>query len=268
VQSVVSTPPRASAAFVQYGKHYLTAPESAANGGPEPVPGDRKNTAPPIHFRRWSSQRLRSGIIGFPSRRARSRRQLQSNTTCGNLVPAHLAARPPGNPARVTNTARCNSKKQRQWSGEAGDRASGAVEQKRRRHRPSTATRSSWLNRGYRLDFFKSLPSPPSAICCDPETVQVVAPTSTEFFHPSPVVVGEPEHNTGKRFRTVRVRLGVRSRESDRPLRIVPDPRRLAQSRAIPPVNIGGGTGQRRFRRLLRHLSSRRRGSTPWTSLW
>jgi type II secretory pathway pseudopilin PulG len=224
--------------FVQYGKQYYGQIVSATGGN---APSVTINTTPPVQFR--------SGAVGCGAEIIGSGAG-EGTINVVNFIQyslRNLSNSPQGAPGAQTATAKTNYASLYTNSanapGEAGRTELVRVEQ----DVTGTAIEGTEeITAEYAVDLGFQATAVTILGCCDP-TVTAIAPGTTAFA----TFTGDAfDVNVfPERLRSLRVRLGVRSRESDRPADIGSDADAGAD-RGLYRFNIGSGVGTDTFARV------------------
>ncbi len=229
--------------FVQYGKQYYGQIVSATGGN---APSVTVNTTPPIQFR--------SGAVGCGAEIIGSGAG-EGTINVVNFIQyslRNLSNSPQGAPIAQTATAKANyaslytnSQNATQTApGEAGRTELVRVEQD---VTGAAIEGTEELTAEYAVDLGFQVTAVTGLLgCCDP-TVTAIAPNAAAFA----TFTGDAfdVNVTPEKVRNLRVRLGVRSRESDRPADIGSDTD-AGTDRGLYRFNIGSGTGTDTFARV------------------
>jgi hypothetical protein len=225
--------------FVQYGKQYYGQIVSATGGA---APSVTINTMPPIQFR--------SGAVGCGAEIIGSGAG-EGTINVVNFIQyslRNLSNSPQGAPGPQTAAAKTNYASLYTNSanapGEAGRTELVRVEQDVT-GAPIEGTEE--ITAEYAVDLGFQVTAVTAILgCCDP-TVTAIAPGSAAFA----TFTGDAfdVNVTPEKVRSLRVRLGVRSRESDRPADIGADTD-AGTDRGLYRFNIGSGTGTDTFARV------------------
>jgi type II secretory pathway pseudopilin PulG len=194
--------------FVQYGKQYY-GQIIAANGGP--APSVTVNTAPPIQFRSGAAGGCGAEIVGSGAGEGTINVVNFIQYSLRNLSATPLVQPPAQTPSAVTNYASLYAGSAK-GPGEADRTELVRVEQN---VAGAAIDTTEEIVAEYAVDLGFQLTAVTNIVgCCNP-TVTFVPTSATAFA----TFTGNVYNSTvtPEKIRSVRVRLGVRSRESDRP---------------------------------------------------